>query len=121
MRHRFSRLRHHTVVCGYHEHNDVGGLRTTRTHLGKCGMARRIEERDASVRRLYGVRTDVLGNSARFTADHVGLTHGVKQTGLAMVNVTHHRNDWRTWLEIFLTVVTGVRALRFLQLFFLAD
>ena len=57
------------------------------------------------------IRADVLRDSSRFAARHVRFADGVQQAGLAVVNVTHHRDYGRARHFI-------ARAL-FLYLFFL--
>ena len=46
------------------------------------------------------VGTDVLGDAAGFTADHIGLADRIEQLGLAVVDVAHDRDDRRTRHEI---------------------
>ena len=42
-------LRHHAVVGGHHQDDDVGGLGAARAHRGERLVARRVEERDLAV------------------------------------------------------------------------
>ena len=77
-----------------HEIATVGDLRATSAHAGKCGVTGRIEERDAAaVLQAHLIGADMLGNAAGFTGDHVSLAQGVKQRGLAVIDVTHDRHD----------------------------
>ena len=59
-----------------------------------------IEEGDAvffaALGHLNLVCTDVLGNPTGFAGRHPGLADGVQQAGLAVVDVTHHRDHRRT-------------------------
>ena len=61
------------------------------THGGESLVAGRVEERHRTVRRsLDGVRTDVLGDAARFAAETtLVLRMLVEQARLAVVDVTH--------------------------------
>ena len=43
---RFDRLRHHAVIGGDHQHDDVGDLGAARAHRGEGRVARRIDEGD---------------------------------------------------------------------------
>ena len=42
----FERLRHHAVIGGHDQHDDVGGLGAARTHAGEGFVTGRIEEHD---------------------------------------------------------------------------
>ena len=48
----------------------------------------------------YVVCTDVLGDTASLTGDYVSLTDIVQQRSLTVVDMTHHRNNRRTWNQI---------------------
>ena len=65
------------------------------------------------------VGTDVLGDAAGLALADVGLTDGVQQSGLTVVDVTHDGDDRRTDLEVVLAAlvlavgeVEGLRAAR---------
>ncbi len=99
----FEGLRHHAIVGGHHQHDDVGGFRTPGTHAGKGLVTGGIEEYDLPAvgggllvlnRDLVG--TNVLGDPAGLAAGNVGGTNGVEQRGFAMVDVPHDRNHGRT-------------------------
>ena len=97
VRNRFDRLRHHRVVRGDDDHDDVRDLRAARTHGGECFMARRVEEGDLlAARRRDVIRADVLRDAAGFARDDVRLADEVEQRRLAVVDVTHDRDDRRT-------------------------
>ena len=98
-------LWHDAVIGGNHEDGQVGGLSTTGTHGGKGLVARGIQESDGALavhvhRGLVG--TNALGDAAFLAGALVGLTDGVQQPGLTVVNVTHNGDDWRTILQCFL-------------------
>ena len=97
---RFFRLRHDAVVSGDHEYHDVGRLCTARAHRGERRVTGRIEERDATLRNLHVVRTDVLRDAARFAARDARLADVVEQRRFAVVDVTHDRDDRRTRLRV---------------------
>ena len=62
----FNRLRHHTVVGSNHQHNNVGDLRTTSTHLGERGVTRCVNEGDFLAVLNHLISTNVLSDSAGF-------------------------------------------------------
>ena len=86
---RLDRLRHHAVVGGDHEHDDVGRLGAAGAHLRERGVARGVEERDLLAALLDLVGADVLGDAAGLAGDHVGVADLVEQRGLAVVDVAH--------------------------------
>ena len=49
----------------------------------------------------------MLGYASGFTGGDFGLANGVKQAGLAMVDVTHDCNDRRPRQKIFLLLFLG--------------
>ena len=72
--------------------------------------ARGVDDRQRAIA-VGGVRhclvgTDVLGDAARFTADHIGLADGIEQFGLAVIDVTHDRDD--RWTRHQIRVVAFV-------------
>ena len=102
---RFLRLRHHVIIGCHNNDRDIRYFRTTGTHSGKRLMTRSIQERNtASVFQLYVVSTDVLCNTSGFTGNYIRLTDVVKQGCLTVVNVSHHRYNWSTWLQIFRSI-----------------
>ena len=89
------RLRHHAVVGGHDQHDDVGHLRATGAHLGEGGVARRVDERDR-LAALHGlVGADVLGDATGLAGHDVGRADAVEQQRLAVVDVAHDRDDRR--------------------------
>ena len=106
------RLRHHTVVGGYHQDRDIGGLRTAGTHGGERLVARGVDEGDQSFVAVVGdgnlIGTDVLSNATGLALADVGLADGVQQSGLAVVDVAHDGDDRRADHQILLA--TGVLA-----------
>ena len=101
---RLHRLRHDTVVGGHDQDGDVGGLGTTGTHGGERLVTRGIQQGQQTLlvvdlhRHLVG--TDVLGDAAGLAATDVGLADRVQQSGLTVVDVTHHGDHRRAVLEV---------------------
>jgi hypothetical protein len=110
VRDRFDGLRHHLVIGRNHQHDDVGDLRTASTHGGEGFVTGRVEESDClATGERDVVRADVLRDTAGFTSDHVGLADVVEQRRLAVVNVTHDRDDRRTRHEVLSGINNLVR------------
>ncbi len=97
---RFERLGHHAVVGGHHDHRDVGDPRAARAHRGERLVARGVEEDDAAVVLDDLARADVLRDAAPLAGRHVGGPDRVEQARLAVVDVTHDRDDRRAWLQV---------------------
>jgi hypothetical protein len=90
-------LRLHAVVGGDDEDRDVGDLRTAGAHGGERLVTRRVDEGDRPAGTVHLVRADVLGDATRLGRHDVGGPDGVEQQRLAVVDVTHDRDDRRTW------------------------
>ena len=54
-----------------------------------------------TILQLHIIGTDMLGDTARLTGNHVGVADVVEQGGLTVVHVTHHGNDGRTRQQVF--------------------
>ena len=93
MTERFFRLRHDAVVCSDDENDDVGDIGTTGTHGRESGVTGGVDESDRLAVVEDAVGTDVLRDTASFTSGHRGLTQGVKQRGLTVIDVTHEGDD----------------------------
>ena len=104
----FQRLRHHAVIGGDHQHDDVGDFRAARAHARERFVARRIDEHDLAAVDVNHGRADVLRDSAGFSRGHFGFANGVEQAGLAVIDVAHHGHHRRARQQIF-------------RLFFLGD
>ena len=89
----FLGLRHHAVVGGDHQDDDVGRLGAARAHGGERLVARGVEEGDHAARRLDVVGADVLRDAAGFARRHLGAADVVQQRGLAVVDVAHDGDD----------------------------
>ena len=59
-------------------------------------MARRVEEGNFRAGRQGDlIGTNMLGDAARFAGDDVSGAQGIKQRGLAVIDMAHHRDDRR--------------------------
>ena len=95
-------LRHYLVIGSNNDDGNICHLGTAGTHSGKCLVARGVEECDlASVGSGHLVGTDMLGNTAGFACDNVGLADIVKQRRLTVVNVTHNGDDGVARHQVF--------------------
>ena len=96
---RLDRLRHHAVVGGHDQHDDVGGLRTTGPHGREGLVAGRVDERDLPPIVVGLIGPDVLGDAAELAADHIRSPDGVQQQRLAVVDVAHDGDHRRPRLQ----------------------
>ncbi|CAB4565367.1 unannotated protein [freshwater metagenome] len=101
-------LWHHAVIGCNHQHHNVGDLCTTHTHLGECRVTWGVDECDLLAIFYNLVCTNVLCNAACFTSNHICFTNTVQQCCFTVVNVTHHCDDWWTWLQQFFVVIIGI-------------
>ena len=103
---RLHRLRHHAVVGRDHDHRDVRGLRAAGTHGGERLVTRGVDEGDRPLVALqlgdHLVGADVLGDAAGLALADVGVADRVQQARLAVVDVTHDRDDRRPEHEVVL-------------------
>ena len=72
-------LRHHTVICGDHQNDNISRLRPPRPHRGKRGVAGCVEEGDHPLVGFHVIGANVLGNTPRLTTGHTGFTDIVQQ------------------------------------------
>ena len=100
---RLNGLRHDAVVRGDHQDRDIGGLRTAGTHGGERLVTGSVDERHQTLVAIqlgqHLVGTDVLGDATGLALTDIGLTDGVQQSGLAVVDVTHDGDHRRTELR----------------------
>ena len=115
---RLDRLGHHPVVRGDDEHHDVGGFGATGAHGGEGLVARRVDEGQRAAVLFDLVRTDVLGDTAGLTGDHVRVADAVEELGLAVIDVAHDGDDRRTMrlVGVLAFVVLVVELQQLLQL-----
>ena len=100
----FHGLGHDTVIPCYNEDRDVSALCAACSHCGERFVTGGIQEGDVTTVDLNTVRTDVLGNTAGFTAGNIGMADCVQNGGLTVVNVTHNADDGRTDFQVFLGI-----------------
>src|SRR5580658_2167981 len=96
---RLGGLRLHAVVGRHHEDHEVGGLGAAGAHGGERLVTRGVDEGDLPLVAvdLGGdlVGADVLGDAAGLAGHHVGVADRVEQLGLAVIDMTHHRDHRR--------------------------
>ena len=95
-----NRLGHDSVVRRDHQDCDVRNLCTSRTHGREGLVTGGVDKRDSPFNSLvlgpHLVGADVLGDPASFSGGDVGISNGIEQLGLTVVDVTHDRHDRRT-------------------------
>src|SRR5690606_11284678 len=67
--------------------------------------ARRIDEGDLLAVMLDLIGANVLGDTTGFTGGHTRIADRIERRGLAVVNVTHDRDNRRTRLQIFRAIL----------------
>ena len=72
MVHSFNRLRHHTIICGDHQHDDIRDLRTAGSHRCERFMPGGVQKRDRLPACFDYVGADVLRDAARLSLGHFG-------------------------------------------------
>ena len=92
---RLHRLRHHAVVGGDDQHDDVGHPGTACTHRGERLMPRGVDEGDLAVPFVRLVGTDVLRDAPELARDHIGGADRVEELRLPVVDVAHDGHDRR--------------------------
>ena len=100
-------LRHHAVVGGDHQHDDVGHLGAAGAHGGKRLVARRIQEGDLLAVDRHLVGAGALGDAAGLAGGDIGVADAVEQRRLAVVDMAEHGHHRRP-----LDHVLGVLRLR---------
>src|ERR1700733_3371610 len=98
----FEGLRHHAVVSGHDQHNNIGRLGAARAHASESLVTGSVEENDLAAeggRFFVGdanfVCADVLGDASGFTFGHAGQANGVEQSGFAVIDMSHDRDHGR--------------------------
>src|SRR5712692_2925864 len=110
---RFDRLRHHSIVCCHDQDNDIGDFGATTSHGGKGFVARRVQERHLFSAYRNRVGADMLRNPTGLAFRHLRLPDGIKQRGLAVIDMAHDRHDrWpRLKLDLLLRLHDGIQQL----------
>ena len=93
-------LRHHAVIRSYHQDDDVGHLGSASPHHGEGFMARSVQEGDRALILLGLVGADVLGDASSLLGGDVGLADRIQQGGLAVVDVAHDGDHWRSRRDV---------------------
>ncbi|MNZ91367.1 hypothetical protein D3C78_1103490 [compost metagenome] len=99
-----NRLRHDTVIGCYDDNRNICKLCTTSTHCCKCFVTRSIQECNLFTVDFNLISTDMLSNTASFSACNIRRTNSIKQCRLTMVNVAHNRNNWWALQQIRLFI-----------------
>ena len=97
---RLDRLGHDAVVGGDDQDDDVGHLGATGAHGRKGSVTRGIDKGDLAVVNHDLRSADGLRNAARLAGSNAGVTDGVEQRRLAVVDVTHDGDDRGARLEV---------------------
>ena len=98
---RLDRLRHHAVVGGHDQDNEVGDLGAPGAHGGERLVARRVDEHDwMPIGGFDLVGADPLGDASGLACRDACLADGVEDRGLAVVDVAQHGHDGRARLEL---------------------
>ena len=97
---RLDGLRHHRIIRRHNQNHDIGDIGTTGAHFGKGLVAGRIDEGDGVAGLgLDLIGADMLGDAAGLASGHIRAADGVKKAGLAVVDMTHHRDNRRPRLQ----------------------
>ncbi len=104
-------LRHDPVHRRDDKHHDIGHLRPACAHHGERLVARRVQENDSPLglplrrgREVDAIGTDVLRDPAVLALGDVRAADGVQELCLAMVDMTHDRDDGRPRGQVFLVL-----------------
>ena len=118
---RLNGLRHDAIVGRNDEHDDVGDFGAAGAHLREGLVARCVDERDEAAVLDGLVRADVLRDATGLAGDDVRGPDAVEQQGLAVVDVTHHRDDRRPRpLRVGVVIIVVVEQLLELELLLLS-
>ena len=102
---RLDGLRHDPIICRHHEHHDIRDLGAACPHGRERGMAGRVDEGyGPAVRRRNLIGPDMLGDAAGFARHDVGLSYGIEQRRLAVIDVAHDGHDGRAGDEVHIFV-----------------
>src|SRR5258706_296086 len=96
----FLRLRHHAIIGRNDKHDDVRDFRAARAHARERFVARRIDEYNFAAINVNDGSADMLGDSSGLSRGDFSFADGVKQAGLAVIDVAHHGHDGRSRLKI---------------------
>ena len=94
-------LRHHPVIGGHYQNGNIGDIGTVGPHGGEGFVAGRVQEGYLLVVHRYLVGPDMLGNATGLGIHDVGLSDGIKQLGLAVIDVSHYGHHRGAGLQVF--------------------
>src|SRR5438132_1108416 len=97
----FNGLRHEAIVGCDNEHNDIGDIRPPRAHRRKGSVPRRVDKGKCRAIVINAIGADMLSNAAGFARRDTGFANGVHQRCLAMINMSHERDNRCPQLEFF--------------------
>ena len=98
---RFDRLRHKAIIRRDDENHNVGDISTACSHRGEGSMSRRVDEGERRAIVTDAIGADMLSNSASLACGNTRLPNGVHQRRLAVVNVSHERDNGSARLKFF--------------------
>ena len=104
---RFDSLWFDTIISSDNKNNDISHGSTACTHGSEGFMARSIDKGNLLSLNDFLIGTDFLCDATVFSAGDIGMADAVDQCGLAMVDVSHDRNDRRTAISIDIFVENG--------------
>ena len=94
------RLWLNTIIGCHNNHHHIGQCGTVLAQRRKGLMARGIKQRHRTTTLLGLIGTNVLGNTTSLTSNRLHLEDSIEQRCLAVVNMPHHRHNWRAWYSI---------------------
>src|SRR5690606_10044899 len=102
MAYRLLSLWHHIIISCNYDDGHISYLSTTCTHRRKGLVTRCIKEGDfLTIFQGYTIGTNVLCNTSTLSGNYILFTDIIQQRCFTVVNVTHHSNNWSSWLKIF--------------------
>ena len=110
-------LWHHPIISSHHQYHYVRHPSPSGPHGGKGMVPRCVYKGDLTLRQLYLVGSNMLGDTTSLPCRHVGLSDVIKQGGLSMIHMAHYGNYWRSGNEValFLLCFLGNYKLLFLR------
>ena len=98
------RCRHHAVIRRNHQYNNVRQIGPASAHRRKRRVTRRIKENNRLLLTAHlvldRIGAKVLGDTTRLARRHFGFANVIQQTGLAVIDMTHDRNNRGPRLEL---------------------
>ena len=93
---RLDSLRHYAIIRRNYQYRYIRALRASCSHGRKSFVPGRVQECNFFAACVYGISTDMLGNTACFASRNMGLTNRVQQGGFAMIHMAHNSYNRRT-------------------------